>query len=181
MNGQLYGLLAEFESPDELVEATRKAREAGYRRLDAHTPFPVEGLSDALGFRHTGLPLVVLIGGVVGCLAGFGLQYWVSVIEYPLNIGGRPLNSWPSFVPVTFEMTVLVAALSAVLGMLGLNRLPQPWHPLFDVPGFEHATRDAFFLCIHATDPQFHRDTTRQFLQTLGATSIHEVLLEPAA
>ena len=126
----IYGVLAEFENPDDLLDAVRRARQAGYRRMDAYTPFPVERLAEELGFHRTALPIVVLIGGLVGCAGGFLLQYWVSAIDYPLNIGGRPLNSWPAFIPVTFELTILVAALSAVLGMLGLNGLPMPYHPL---------------------------------------------------
>jgi hypothetical protein len=171
----LHGLMAEFTNPTELVAATRKAYAEGYRKMDAYTPIPVEELSAALGFRHTRLPLVVLVGGILGGIIGYGLQYWVSVIAYPLNVGGRPLHSWPSFIPVTFEMTVLFAAGFAVLGMLALNGLPMPYHPVFNVPRFAMASRDRFFLCIEATDPKFDLGATRAFLQTLQPREIAEV------
>jgi len=174
----LYGLLAEFEDPEELIHAVRRARAAGYRRMDAYTPFPVEHLSEELGYRHTILPLIVLIGGVVGCAGGFFLQYWVSVIDYPVNVGGRPLNSWPAFIPVTFETTILVAALSAVLGMLALNGLPMPYHPLFNSPRFALASRNRFFLCIEATDKKFNRETTAKFLSELKAKGVSEVAVD---
>jgi hypothetical protein len=171
----IYGLMAEFDRPEELRSAAQQAYAAGYRRMDAYTPFPVEGLAEALGLHRTRLPLVVLLGGIVGCIGGFGLQYYASVIDYPLNIGGRPLNSWPSFVPVTFETTILCAALAAVLGMLALNGLPMPYHPVFNVPRFELATRDHFFLCIEAADPHFDRQETRRFLECLGSREVTEV------
>lgn len=170
-----YGLLAEFESAEALVAAARRVREAGYSRFDAHSPFPVEGLPEAMGLPRTRLPLVVLIGGIAGCVGGFLLQYWISTTAYPLNVGGRPLNSWPSFIPVTFELTVLVAALAAVLGMLGLNGLPKPYHPLFGVDRFAHATQDAFFLSIEAEDPNFHPETTRKFLESLNPREVFDV------
>lgn len=172
---QLYGLMAEFAEPDALIEAAASAREAGYRRMDAYTPYPVVGLADALGFHKNRLPLVVLIGGLLGGLGAFLMQYYASVISYPLNVGGRPLNSWPSFVPVTFELTVLAAAFSAVLGMLGLNGLPLPYHPVFHAPRFELATRNKFFLCIEAADPQFDRETTTRFLVGLRPEAVSEV------
>jgi len=171
----IHGLMAEFDSPTELVLAARRAHDQGYRKMDAYTPFPIEELSDAIGFRHTRLPLVVLIGGIVGCLGGYGLQYWVSAIEYPLNVGGRPYNSWPSFIPITFETTVLVAALSAVLGMLALNGLPMPYHPVFNVKSFALASKDKFFLCIEAEDPLYDRAATEHFLKTLRPREIAEV------
>ena len=174
----IYGLLAEFDTPENLVHAVRAARTAGYRKMDAYTPFPVEHLSEELGFHRTALPLVVLIGGLVGCVGGFFLQYWVSVIDYPLNIGGRPLNSWPAFVPVTFEMTILVAALSAVLGMLALNGLPMPYHPLFNSPRFALASRNRFFLCIESDDGKFNRESTAKFLHELKPKGVSEVAVE---
>lgn len=171
----IHGLMAEFDSPTQLVLATRRAHDQGYRKMDAYTPFPIEELSDAIGFRHTRLPLVVLIGGILGCLGGYALQYWVAVIEYPLNVGGRPYNSWPSFIPITFETTVLVAAVSAVLGMLALNGLPMPYHPVFNVKNFALASKDKFFLCIEATDPMYDRAATQTFLESLRPREIAEV------
>lgn len=171
----IYGLMAEFATPEELLAAVHRVREEGYRHLDAYTPFPVEGVTEALGFHHTRLPLVVLIGGIVGCIGGYLLQYYTTVIDYPVNVGGRPLNSWPSFIPVTFEMTILVAAFAAVLGMLALNGLPMPYHPVFNAPRFALATRDRFFLCIEATDPKFDRERTRYFLERLVPRVVSEV------
>ena len=170
-----FGLLAEFVEPDELVAAAERVYGAGYRDFEAYSPMPVEGLPEAVGFPRSRMPLAVLIGGVAGCLVGYGMQYWITVIEYPLNIGGRPLHSWPSFVPVIFEMTVLFGALAAVLGMLALNGLPRPHHPLFGVPQFDRATQDRFFLCIRRTDPLFHERTTQEFLEGLGAREVVDV------
>ena len=171
----IYGLLAEFDSPTELVVAIRRARAEGYKVMDAYTPFPIEEVAEALHIHDRRLPLIVLIGGIAGGLGGYLLQYWTSVINYPINVGGRPFHSWPAFLPITFETTVLVAALSAVLGMLALNGLPMPYHPVFNVPRFALATRDQFFLCIEATDPQFDRQGTRRFLERLEALSVSEV------
>jgi len=171
----LYGVLAEFDTSDELLAATRRAREAGYRQMDAYTPFPIEGLAEALGFHRTRLPLIVLLGGIVGGVGGYLMQYWIAAIDYPLNIGGRPLHSWPAFIPVTFELTILGAALAAVLGMLVLNGLPMPYHPLFHVPRFALVTRNCFFLCIEARDPQFDRDETRRFLTSVKAREVSDV------
>src|SRR5215471_13735450 len=164
---KLYGVMAEFESPTAVVEAARRAYSAGYRRMDAFSPYPIEELTEALGIKHTKLPLIVLIGGISGCLGGYGLCYWVSAMVYPLNIGGRPLHSWPVFIPVTFECTILLAALSAVFGMLALNGLPQPYHPVFNVERFALASRNTFFLCIEARHPNFDRVRTREFLSEL--------------
>ncbi len=172
----LYGLMAEFEDPQTLVSAVRRAHAAGYRRMDAYSPFPIEELSEALGIHRTAVPLLVLIGGLVGATAGFGLPYWVAAIAYPLNVGGRPFNSWPSFIPVTFELTVLVAALTAVFGMLALNRLPMVYHPVFNVPRFALATRDRFFLCIETADPKFDLHATREFLESFAPREVSEVV-----
>ena len=171
----IYGLMAEFPDPNTLVAAARKTREAGYRKMDAFSPFPIEELSDALGHHHDPLPLLVLIGGIVGGVSGFLFQYWASAIDYPINVGGRPLLSWPSFIPVTFEMTILVAAFAAVLGMLGLNGLPMPYHPVFNVERFVNASRNRFFLCIESTDPLFDKEATGKFLESLEPREVCEV------
>lgn len=171
----LYGVMAEFDDPGGLLDAARRAYEAGYRRMDAYSPFPVHGLAEAIGFRRTHLPLLVLVGGIAGGVVGYYLQYWISVSAYPLNIGGRPLHSWPAFIPVTFELIILGAALAAVLGMLALNGLPMPYHPVFNVPAFELATRNRFFLCIEATDPKFDAAETRRFLESLKPHGVFEV------
>jgi Protein of unknown function (DUF3341) len=171
----IYGLVGEFETGEQLIHAAEKAREAGYRRMDAYTPFPVEGLAHAMGLRRNKVPLITLIGGLIGGLGGFGFEYWVNVISYPLNIAGRPFNSWPAFIPVTFELTVLGASLSAVFGMLALNRLPQPHHPLFNVERFKRASTDRFFLAIESRDPKFSLVETARFLQGLQAHHVTEV------
>ena len=171
----IYGLMAEFDSPDDLLVAAKRTRAEGYRRMDAYSPFPVEGLAEAIEVRHTRLPLLVLIAGLVGAFVGFASQYWVTVIDYPLNVGGRPLNSWPAYIPITFEVTILFAALTAVVGMIALNRLPMPYHPVFNVPAFARASRDGFFLCIEAADPRFDREGTRRFLEGLQAREVSEV------
>lgn len=170
-----YGLVAEFDSAHGLVQAAEKAREAGYKRMDAYSPFPIEGLMDALGHRTTLLPLVVLLGGILGGIGGYFLQYYTSIYSYPLNVGGRPLHSWPMFIPVTFECTILGAALAAVFGMLGLNGLPMPYHPLFHLERFALASRDRFFLAIRAIDPKFDLKETRRFLESVGAREVMEV------
>jgi hypothetical protein len=172
---KLYGLLAEFEGPNELLAATRRAYAAGYRQMDAYSPYPIEELSEALGFHHSRLPLIVLIGGIVGAIGGYALQYWVSAMAYPVNVGGRPFHSWPAFIPVTFETTILVAALSAVLGMLALNGLPMPYHPVFNVPRFALASRNRFFLCIEARDARFDRVETRRFLESCEPREVTDV------
>jgi hypothetical protein len=158
-----------------LLEAARRTYTEGYRRLDAYSPFPVHGLAEAIGFQRTRLPLIVLLGGIAGGVGGYLLQYWISAIDYPLNVGGRPLHSWPAFIPVTFELTILVAALAAVLGMLALNGLPMPHHSVFNVPAFELATRNRFFLCIEATDAKFDGVGTRRFMESLKPRDIYEV------
>jgi hypothetical protein len=172
----IYGLMAEFHSPTEVVEAAHRVHDAGFRKVDAYTPYPIEELSEALELHQSPLPKLVLVGGITGLLAGLGLQYWTSAIDYPLNIGGRPLASWVAFIPVTFETTVLFAALTAVLGMLALNGLPEPYHPVFNVPAFALASRDKFFICVEAADPGFDRKKTRKFLEGLPAVSgVYEV------
>ena len=171
----IYGLMAEFEDPTSLVTATERAHHEGYRCMDAYSPYPIEELHDALGARHTKLPLIVLIGGLVGCIGGYALQYWSSVIAYPLNIGGKPLHSWPAFIPVTFECTILAAALSCVLGMLALNGLPMPYHPVFNLARFALASRNRFFLCIEAKDPKFDLEATRRFLESLEPREVSTV------
>lgn len=171
----IYGLMAEFDGPEALLEAAQRSFAEGYRRMDAYSPFPVDGLAEAIGFHKTRLPLLVLIGGIVGCIGGFYLQYWVSVIDYPLNIGGRPLNSWPMFIPVTFELTILVAGLTAVLGLLALNGLPMPYHPVFNVERFQLATRNRFFLCIESADAKFDHQATRRFLESVGSQGVYDV------
>ena len=174
-NPKLYGLVAEFENPTALVQAARSAHEAGYRRMDAYSPFPIEGLSEAMGYHRTAMPLLILIGGIMGALGGFGLQYYCAVLSYPVNVAGRPLNSWPSFIPVTFEMTVLLGSLTAVFGLIALCGLPMPYHPLFHVPRFSRATCDGFFLCIESADPRFDRETTKNFLTGLNPSDVSEV------
>jgi hypothetical protein len=169
---RLYGLMAEFDTPTALVSAAHDAHHAGYRRMDGYSPYPIEELHEALEFHDARLPLIVLIGGLIGCVGGYALQYWISAVAYPVNVGGRPLHSWPAFIPVTFECTILAAALSAVLGMLALNGLPMPFHPVFNVPRFGFASRDRFFLCIEAVDPHFNLDRTREFLEHLGAREV---------
>ncbi len=172
---RIYGVMAEFDSTEQLIEAVAKTNAAGYRHVHAYTPFPVEGLAEALGFRRSNVPLLTLIGGLLGGGGGFAMQYWMSAISYPENIGGRPLNSWPAFIPVAFECAVLGAALFAVLGMLALNKLPQPHHPVFNAPRFALASNDRFFLCIEARDPKFDRVQVAQFMESLKAHDVTEV------
>jgi Protein of unknown function (DUF3341) len=171
---ETYGLMAEFATHEELLRAAEKAHAAGFRKMDGYTPFPVEGLAEALG-KKTRLPLFVLIGGIIGGLGAYFMEWDANVISYPINIGGRPLNSWPAFIPITFELTVLAAAMTAFFFSLGLSGLPHPYHPVFNVPEFERASQDRFFLCIEATDRIFHPEQTRQFLQSLDPLMIAEV------
>src|SRR5207244_6838236 len=163
----LYASMAEFDNASALVAAARRTHEAGYRRINGYSPYPIEELDEAIGFTRTALPLIVLAGGILGALGGFFMQYWIEVINYPLNVGGKPYNSWPAFIPITFETTVLCASFAAVLGMLMLNKLPQPYHPVFNAPNFALATRDRFFLVIEANDPKFKYSEATQFMKTL--------------
>ena len=171
----LYGLMAEFETPTQLVDACKAAYAEGYRDMDAYSPFPIEEASEAIGFHKTAVPLVTLVGGLLGGLSGFALQYWINVIAYPLNIGGKPYNSWPAFIVPTFEMTILFAGITGMFGMFALNGLPQPYHPVFNVDKFSKVTRDRFFLCVEATDPKFDLTGTHQFMERLKPLSISEV------
>ena len=171
---RIYGLVAEFESPGQLLEAANRAREAGYRSIDAFSPMPIEGLAEAVGFGNTRLPLVVLFGGMFGAAGGFFLQWYANVLSFPLNVDGKPFNSWPAFIPITFELTILCAALAATIGMLAMNGLPTPYHPLFNVPRFVMATRGRFFLCIKARDRKFDMGSARQFLESLKPFGVYE-------
>ncbi len=171
----IYGLMAEFEKSEDLIHAVEQARHEGYVKMEAYSPFPIEELSHALGYHETKLPLIVLAGGIIGCVGGYFLQYYAAVIDYPLNIGGRPFNSWPAFLPVTFETTILCAAFAAVFGMLALNGLPMPYHPVFNVESFERASRDRFFLCIQSRDPRFDAGSTKRFLENLKPLRVNEV------
>lgn len=172
---RIYGIMAEFDSASDLVAAARKTHEAGYRKIDAYSPFPVEELAEAIGFHKNRVPLVTLIGAIIGGLSGYLMQYWIAAVDYPINVGGRPFHSWPSFIVVTFEMTILFGGIFAVLGMLALNGLPMPYHPVFNVPRFAMATKDRFFLIVFSTDPKYSLTGTRQFLDSLGPRSISEV------
>lgn len=172
----IFGLLAQFEGPTEVVAAAQAIYEEGYRRIDGYSPYPIEELSHAVGMHRTRLPFIVLIGGVIGCIGGFALQLWCSKYAYPLNIAGKPLNSWPAFIPVTFECTILFSALAAVFGMLALNGLPMPYHPVFNVESFvNHASKDGFFVLIDARDPKFDRRKTAEFLVSLKPIEVSEV------
>jgi hypothetical protein len=174
---RLYGVMAQFDSPSALVAAARESYAAGYRQINGYSPFPIEELSEAIGFKRTTLPLIVLGGGIIGAVGGFFMQYWMEVIDYPINVGGKPFNSWPAFIPITFECTVLCAAFAAVFGMLALNKLPQPYHPVFNAPNFALATRDSFFLVIESKDPKFDHDEAMRFLKSLEAREVNDVEL----
>src|ERR1700731_1958798 len=170
----IYGMMAEFDTPVALVEAAKRTYQAGFKRIDTYTPFPVEGLAEAIGFHGDEVPLVVLIGGMVGGLTGYLMQYWMSAVAYPLNIGGKPYHSWPAFIVITFEMTILFAGISAVFGMLALNGLPMPYHPVFNVPRFALASKDRFFLMVFSSDNKYDAVQTRKFLEGLAPRSVSE-------
>ncbi|MGB8990376.1 MAG: DUF3341 domain-containing protein [Candidatus Sulfotelmatobacter sp.] len=171
----VYGIMAEFDSAQALIDAAKQTHQAGYQKIDAYSPFPIEGLAEEIGFHHNLVPLVVLIGGIVGGLSGYLMQWWISAVDYPINVGGKPPHSWPAFIVITFEMTILFAALSAVLGMLALNGLPMPYHPVFNVPRFALASRDRFFLIVFSSDPKYDAAGTRKFMEDLAPRSISEV------
>ena len=173
--GELYGLVAEFEEAEQVVAAAEKVYDAGYRKIDAYSPFPVHGLAEAIGFKDILLPWMIFIGGCTGAATGISLEYFTSVLDYPMNVGGRPLFSWPSFIPVTFECTILFSALTAVFGMIILNGLPRPYHSIFNTPDFERATQDRFFLCIEAADPRFDIRETEKFLKSLQPFNVSAV------
>ncbi|EEF61947.1 DUF3341 domain-containing protein [Pedosphaera parvula] len=171
----IHGLMAEFRTHKDLLGATQRCHAEGYRKMDAYSPFPVEGLAQALGRRKTAVPFTVLICGITGGLGGYFMQWYAMAVDYPFNIGGRPLHSWPAFIPITFELTVLCAALGAIIGMLAMNRLPQPYHPVFNVPEFRRASLDRFFLCIESSDPEFDPVATKRFLESLRPVRVSEV------
>jgi hypothetical protein len=173
---QIYGLMAAFKDHEALLEAAHRTRADGYRRIDAYTPFPVEGLADALGYEEKTVPLLFLVGGIIGGLGGYFMQWYAMSVDYPLRIGGKPLNSWPMFVPITFELTVLISALCGFFGTLALCGFPQPYHPVFNVAEFRRrASRDGFFLCVEAADPKFDLGRTRKFLEQFRPYIIEEV------
>jgi Protein of unknown function (DUF3341) len=175
VNGNFYGIMAEFAQPEQLLNAARLAYQAGYRKMDAYSPYAVEGVAEAIGFHKTRVPLVVLIGGILGALTGYLMQWYSAAIDYPLNVGGRPLHSWPAFVPITFELAVLFAAIAGLLGMLWMNGLPRPYHPVFNAPQFKLASQTRFFLCIEANDQHFNANEVREFLRSLAPISVAEV------
>jgi hypothetical protein len=171
----LHGAMVEFDNPEDLIAAGERAFAEGYRKMDAYAPMPVEGLAEAIGYKKNKVALCVLIGGCTGVVAGFGFLEWISAVAYAHNVGGRPLNSWPAFIPITFECMILLASLTALFSMLAMNGLPRPYHPVFNVPAFERASVDKFFLCIEAADPKFHPDTTLSFMQSLGGREVNYV------
>ena len=171
----LYGLIAEFDSADALLAAAEKTRDAGYKKFEAYTPIPIHGLDEAVGYRGTRLPWVIFGAGLLGASGMFALQTWINVVEYPMNVGGRPLFSWPAFIPATFEGMVLLSAFAAVFGLIAACGLPRPYHPVFNAPNFERASVDRFFLCIEAADPKFELKRTRQFLESLEPLAVSTV------
>ena len=175
MSENLYGIMAEFREPEQLLAAARAAYEAGYRKMDAYSPYAVEGVAEAIGFHKTRVPLVVLLGGICGAVTAYVMQWYSAVIHYRLNVGGRPPHSWPAFIPITFELTVLFAAIAAVIGMLAMNGLPKPYHPVFNAPEFKLASQTRFFLCIEADDHVFRADEVREFFLSLGPEKVMEV------
>ena len=172
---RIYGIMAEYEQPGELLAAAENAHSEGYRQMDAYSPMPIHGLAEAIGFRGTRLPLLVFIGGLTGCILAYLLFWSIETVLYPVNVGGRPHNSWPAFIPIMFECTILLAALTTVLGMLGMNGLPTPYHPVFNNPRFVTASRNRFFLCIESRDPKFDADATTRFLQQTHPRTVAEV------
>ena len=171
----IYGIMAEFDSAQALVDAAKATAHAGYKKIDAYSPFPIEGLADEISTDHHDVQLVVLIGGIIGGVSGYLMQYWMAAVDYPLNIGGKPYHSWPAFIVITFEMTILFAGISAVFGMLALNGLPMPYHPVFNVARFTSASKDRFFLIVFSSDKKYEPAGTRKFLEGLGPRSVSEV------
>jgi hypothetical protein len=172
---EVYGVIAEFDNPTDLLKATQSTYDAGYRRIEAYTPYPIEEVSEAVSPHRNRLPYIVLLGGIIGGLAGYALQYYTQVIDYPLNIGGRPFHSWPAFIPVTFETTILGAAFAAIFGMLALNGLPRPHHPIFNAPRFQLASHSHFFLFVECYDPKFKKEDVERFLKSFSPLSVSVV------
>lgn len=170
----LYAIVGEFESPEKLIKVAEEAKFAGYRVMDAYSPFPIHGLSDAIGFRDTKVPWTVFIFAIIGLTCGYSLQFWTSVIDYPMNVGGKPMNSIPAFIPVSYETTILFSAISAAVGMFVYNRLPMPYHPIFNAKNFERASQDRFFLAIEAADPKYDADAIEKLLRSNGALEVSE-------
>lgn len=171
----IHGAMAEFETPEDLLQACERAYAEGYRRMDAYAPMPVEGLAEAIGYKRNYVALCVLIGGICGVIGGYSLLFWITVIAYPHNVGGRPLHSWPQYIPITFECMILLSALTALVSMLAMNGLPKPYHPVFNVPAFDRASVDRFFLCIESSDPKFRTEDTLEFLRETGAKEVSVV------
>jgi hypothetical protein len=170
-----FGLMAEFEKEEDFIQATRRVTAEGYHKLDAYSPYPIHEILDILHLHHNKLPKIVLIGGITGAVTGMGMEWFASVIHYPWNIGGKPLFSWPMFLPVAYELTILFAAFGAVFGLIALNGLPMPYHPVFNVPSFDRATDDRFFICIESGDPKFDLEKTKSFLEGLKPVSVSRV------